>query len=49
MGSKRPPDRSVQEGEREGWLKSLGRNPKSLTEECQVRKEITWPPNRGVT
>lgn len=29
-GKQRPPEISVQVGEREGWLKSLGRNPKSL-------------------
>lgn len=46
MGSRGPQTDQCRR-EREGWLKSLGRNPKSLTEECQVRKEITWPPNRG--
>lgn len=49
-GEQRPPEISVRVGERgRGWLKCLGRNPKSLNlEECQVTKENNQASRRGV-
>lgn len=49
MGSKDPRDISAGGREGEGWLKSLGRNPKSLNlAESQVMKENNLASQQGV-
>lgn len=50
-GEQRPPRDISAVGERgRGWLKCLGRNPKSLNleEECQVTKENNQASRQGV-
>lgn len=46
-GKQRPPEISVQVGEREGWLKSPGRNPKSLSRGVPSHEENNLASQRG--